>query len=101
MIDWDVIAPMVVMIVMTLTIGGVLILRPIAKRLGDLIDVMIREKQAPRPEPVAELARVREIVESIDARLSLLEERQDFTESLLDGGARASLPTARRGPELP
>lgn len=99
MLDWDMIAPMVVMIVLTLTIGGVLILRPIAKRVGDLLDVMIREKQGPRAGALNELSRIREIMESLDARLSLMEERQDFTDSLLDADARRKLPTARQPSE--
>lgn len=43
--DWDVIAPMVIMVVLTLTVGGVLLLRPIAKRLGDIVELMLRGKQ--------------------------------------------------------
>lgn len=98
MLDWDVIAPMLVMIVLTLTVGGVLILRPIAKRVGDLLDVMIREKQVPGPGASGEVTRIREILESLDARLSLMEERQDFTDSLLDAGSRAALPATRQPP---
>ena len=44
-VDWDVIAPMVIMVVLTLTVGGVLLLRPIAKRLGDIVELMLRGKQ--------------------------------------------------------
>ncbi len=37
--DWDNIAPMIVAVVLILTVGGVVTLRPIAKRLTDLIDL--------------------------------------------------------------
>ena len=44
--DWEFIAPMIVGIVLIFTVGGVILLRPIAKRLGALLDVMVaREDQ--------------------------------------------------------
>ncbi len=89
MIDWDAVAPMVVAVVFFLTIGGVAVLRPLSKRLGDLLDVMIRERQGSGGgSSERELGRIRELLESMDGRLSLLEERQDFTDSLLRDARR-------------
>ena len=79
--DWDVIAPMIVSIVLILTVGGVILLRPIAKRLGALLDVMVLEKS--RTTSV-DNRRLGETVDTINERLSLIEERQDFTERLID-----------------
>ena len=79
--DWDVIVPMIVSIVLILTVGGVILLRPITKRLGALLDVMVLEKS--RTTSV-DNRRLGETVDTINERLSLIEERQDFTERLID-----------------
>ena len=86
--DWDVIAPMIVSIVLILTVGGVVLLRPIAKRLGALLDVMVLEKS--RTTSV-DYRRLGETMETMNDRLSLVEERQDFTERLIGrSGSRES-----------
>ncbi len=81
-IDWNNVAPMIVAVVLTLTVGGVLVLRPIAKKAGDLMEALARDKQAGLANDVGQL---RDILETTNARLTLLEERLDFTERLLAG----------------
>ena len=81
--DWEFVAPMIVGVVFFLTAGGVLVLRPIAKRLGDLLEVMAREKAS---LPAEELRHLRDNFETMAQRLALMEERQDFTERLLGRG---------------
>ena len=80
------IAPMVVAIVLIVTTGGVILLRPLARRLGELLHAMTQEKLS--PTHVKELGQMRELFSTMESRLSLLEERQTFTESLLDAGRR-------------
>ncbi|GMV06873.1 MAG: hypothetical protein AMXMBFR53_31480 [Gemmatimonadota bacterium] len=82
MIDWSEVAPMVVGVVFILTVGGVALLRPIAKRVGDLLEIMAREKQQGLESDVHQ---IRDLLETMNARLQLMEERQDFTERLLAG----------------
>ena len=82
--DWDNIAPMIVAVTMILTVGGVMVLRPIANRLGDLLELM-RENRAD-PALAQSLTHLAEVLESTNSRLEALEERQEFTESLLRGG---------------
>jgi len=85
---------MIVAVVLFLTVGGVLVLRPIAKRVGDLLEAMAREKQAGIEHDVNHM---RDMLESTNARLALLEERLDFTERLLQGEKkREELPPAGR-----
>lgn len=84
--DWEIIAPMIATVVLILTVGGVLVLRPIAKRVADLLEVYARERQRGLEGDVGQL---RDILETMNARLQLLEERQDFTDRLLSPG-RAS-----------
>lgn len=84
MVDWNEVAPMIVSVVFIVTTGGVLLLRPIAKRLGDILEIMAREKQEGLQNDVGH---IRDLLETMNARLQLLEERQDFTERLLSGGS--------------
>ena len=84
--DWDLIAPLIMVVVLILTVGGVLLLRPIAKRLGDIVELMLREK---REGAEGELRRMGDLLENVDARMTLLEERQDFSERLLASSDRA------------
>jgi hypothetical protein len=79
-------APAIVMITAILTTGGVLILRPIAKRLGMLLEVMTQQRLRSVAAEPGEQARIRELLTSIDSRLTLLEERQDFAEALISAG---------------
>ena len=37
--EWEIIAPMIVSIVFILTVGGVLVIRPIAKRISGLLEL--------------------------------------------------------------
>lgn len=97
--DWEMIAPMVTGIVLILTTGGVLVLRPIAKRLGALLEVMARERAA---LPTEEIRLVRETLDTVNQRMALLEERQDFTERLLGRGEperAAGSPKAETEPQ--
>ena len=99
--DADIIAPMLVAIVLILTTGGVAILRPISKRAGELLEVMARERRQPR-QAVADSQRMVELMETLHARLERLEERQDFTDSLLSAGREGkSLPRGRSEPRSP
>lgn len=80
--EWEFIAPMVISSVMFVTVGGVLVLRPIAKRVGDLIELYVRDRQ----EGIqGDVHQVRDLLETMNARMELLEDRQDFTERLLTG----------------
>lgn len=83
--DWEIIAPMIMGIVLVVTAGGVAVLRPIAKRVGDLLEVYARERSSGVD---SELGHVRELLETMDARLRLMEERHDFTERLLSSAER-------------
>ena len=90
MIDWDNVAPMVMGIVMFLTIGGVLILRPIAKHLGAYLEALTRQQLDPGRRD--DLGQIRDTLDHMNQRLALLEERQDFAERLLENRERKELP---------
>lgn len=95
----DAFFPMIVLVTGILTTGGVLILRPITKRLGSYLDAVTESKL--RPGPDADLARIHEVLSSIDGRLNQLEERQDFAEALISASdpKMLSIPATLRAPE--
>ena len=72
---------MVVMVTGIITVGAVFILRPITKQLGAYLRTMSQQKQEAGPSP--EVLQLRDTLSSIESRLALLEERQNFTENLL------------------
>jgi hypothetical protein len=90
MIDWEMVAPMVMGIVMFLTIGGVLVLRPIAKHLGAYLEALTRQHLEGGPRE--DVSQLRDILDTMNQRLTLMEERQDFTERLLEERSRRELP---------
>lgn len=75
-----------VMVTAIVTTGGVLIFRPISKRLGTLLEVMTQQKLRAGHADPHDNVRIRELLTSIDSRLTLLEERQDFAEALISAG---------------
>ena len=88
-------APVIVMVTAILTTGGVLIFRPLSKRLGALLEVMTAQKLKSMQGDPAEVTRIRELLTSIDGRLTLLEERQDFAEALSSAGEPRMLSIQR------
>lgn len=90
---------MMVPITGILTAGTVMLLRPITKELGGLLQAMTQERKlrvAPAPA-TPDMSQVRDLLVAIDSRLSLMEERQDFAEALLSGAERRVIaaPAAR------
>ena len=80
--EWEFIAPMIMTVVLILTVGGVMVLRPIAQRVGDLLEMYVKD----RSEGIeGDLHHMRDLLETMNARLQLMEDRQDFTERLLTG----------------
>lgn len=80
MIEWEFLAPMVLGVTFCLSVAAVAILRPISKKLGTLLEAMALEKQSGVQNDVQ---RLHALMESLDARLQLMEDRQDFTERLV------------------
>jgi hypothetical protein len=54
--------------------------------LGDIVELMLREKHEGSE---GELRRMGDLLENVDARMRLLEERQEFSERLLGSSDRA------------
>ena len=69
-------------IIMFLCIAAVMILRPLTKRLGLVIEQVARDRQGNRADQV-EVEKLRAEIEHLGRRLQLVEERADFTERLV------------------
>lgn len=75
-------APMLVMITAILTAGGVVVFRPLSRRLADLLHAMAQQRLGASAGGDAQ--RTNETIALLEQRISLLEDRLSFTESLLD-----------------
>lgn len=77
-----------------LTVGGVILLRPVAARLGEYLEVLITEKRRATPS-IEEGGGALGAREDVERRLDRVEERLEWAESLL---ARASdIPSGTPG----
>lgn len=68
-----------------LATAGVIVILPVTRRLGSLLEAMTQERLVRRNQ-APEMAQVRDLLNNIDQRLSLMEERQEFAEALLAHG---------------
>lgn len=97
------IAELIAILLQAFMIGVFILLFPLARRLGRVMEewVQIRREASPDRDLLsrieASLAALRAEVESLDARVDLIGERQEFLESLADSRARERLPGP--GPE--
>lgn len=80
---WD-LAPLIMGVTVTLSIAGVLILRPLAKHLGKTIEMRARARYERPQLSTEDIARLTDAVGRLADRIEALEDRQDFTERLLD-----------------
>jgi hypothetical protein len=80
-----------------LAIGGIVLLFPVARRLGSFMEEWIKLRrdgaldQNQLTDVRSDLRDMRQLLETIDSRLDLLGERQDFVESLIESGERKRL----------
>jgi hypothetical protein len=81
-------------IVGILATASVLILRPITKRLGDTLHQMQQDRRETRLDQ-GQMDQIRGLVESLQERIELVEQRQGFFESLLE--ARSERGVVDRG----
>jgi len=79
-------------ITVTLAVAAVLILRPLAKHIGKVLEMRARDRYE-RPEVSSDdLMRLTDAVSRLTDRIETLEDRQDFAERLLDAQSPSSRP---------
>jgi hypothetical protein len=92
------IAEMIGAIVIILVIGTFILLFPLSRRLGRVLEewIKLRQETSPDRDTLArlenEVRELRQSVEGGDQRMGLLAERQDFMESLVEAKKTAVLP---------
>jgi hypothetical protein len=89
------VAGMVFVLVLCAMVGGFILLMPLSRRLGLLIDAWVQDKRGGAAP--GELAELRRSIQLLEAEVSSLAERQQFTDQLLQTRARERLdPPAER-----
>ena len=79
--DPNALAGMVFTLVLATLIGGFVLLFPLSKRLGTLLESKIKE---PPPQiPNAEIERLSERIQSLETQVRQLNDRQEFAERLI------------------
>ncbi len=90
----EIIGPVLILLV----IGTFILLFPLSRRLGRVLEewIKLRQETSPDRDTLARLENdvreVRQFVEGGDQRMGLLAERQDFMESLVEAKKTAALP---------
>lgn len=80
-------------IVLFLCVTAVLVLRPLSKNVGRLLEEMARQRAQPALTE-SDAAALRQTLENLAKRLELMEDRLDFTERLLSSGQRRAATAA-------
>ena len=88
--------PIIIGGLLILSVSGVLILRPIAKRLGGLFEAMALDRS--NKAGAQEVARLTDAVSRLTDRIETIEDRQDFTERIMDSPDRAETPSRLKAP---
>ena len=90
----EIIGPVLILLV----IGTFILLFPLSRRLGRVLEewIKLRQETSPDRDTLArlenEVRELRQSVEGGDQRMGLLAERQDFMESLVEAKKTAALP---------
>lgn len=83
-------------------IGCFVLLFPISRRLGGVMEewMKLKRETSPDRDKLAGLEQTvyetRRLVESVDQRVAILSERQDFMESLIESRKPEELPAGRQ-----
>jgi len=94
----EAIAELIGAVVIILVIGTFILLFPLSRRLGRVLEewIKLRQDTSPDRDTLArlenEVRELRQSVEGGDQRMGLLAERQDFMESLVEAKKTAALP---------
>jgi hypothetical protein len=92
--DPNALAGMIFTVILSLLIGGFILLFPLSRRLGLLLEAKIQERKRIPGASVEELENLRSAIQSLEAEVRLLAERQEFTEQLVARKERQQLGAA-------
>ena len=89
--DPNALAGMAFTLILTVLVGGFILLLPISRRVGQLLESKLQEKKLPEL-PAGELEDLQRSLNSLESEVRRVAERQDFIEKLLSSEKRAALP---------
>jgi hypothetical protein len=72
-------------------VGGFILLYPVSRRLGQLLESKLQNKNGPELTP-DQIETLQQALNSLQGDVRRLTDRQDFLEKLLSGEKRAALP---------
>ena len=79
-------------IIFMLMVGSVLILRPLTKKLGLLMEALAKERlaknEAPRGLDEGQMLRLTSALERLNSRVDLIDDRINFMEQLVENRSR-------------
>jgi hypothetical protein len=78
----ELLVPMIVTVTVILMIGAVILLKPLSKQGAALLEQMLKDRREGRT--ANDLEHLTSAMATISERMRLLEERQSFTESLIE-----------------
>ena len=87
--DPNAIAGMIFALILVALVGGGILLYPLSRRLGQLLESRIENELQPSE---SELRELRELVASLAGQVERLSDRQAFTEQVLESRSQDSLP---------
>ncbi len=92
------VAPFILAMTLILSVAGIIILRPLTKRLGNMMELKSRAKHQEPGISSEDVARLTDVMSRLTDRIESLEEKQDFTERLLAAHDRAPAQARLRDP---
>jgi hypothetical protein len=90
--DPNALAGMIFVLILVVLVGGGILLYPLSRRLGALLESRIENEMQPGG---SELGELRELVAALAEQVERLSDRQAFTEQVLESRSRDSLPRER------
>lgn len=90
--DPNAFAGMIFTLMLAIVVGGFILLFPLSRRLGALLEERIQERRRPVvAAPTEEIRRLTEVVDRLEEEVRRLSERQDFAEQLLQAREKGRL----------
>jgi hypothetical protein len=87
-VDVVAIAGMIFSLLVVLVIGGFILLYPLSRKLGQVLEARLEERRAGRALPMEDVESLRAAVETLREEVGAVAERQRFVERLLESGER-------------
>jgi hypothetical protein len=80
----ELLAPVIVTVTLILMIGAVILLKPLSKQGAALLEQMLKDRREGRA--AEDMEHLTSAMSTLSERMRLLEDRQSFTESLIEAG---------------